>query len=87
MLTAKFRPEEAVSITPPTSISEKPLPAEKGTITISVAPDGKIFLGVDDKEAQQMMLERMAGNDFRVLLPCTYDRRIIVVGVCTLAQN
>ena len=62
MLTAKFRPEEAVTITPPTSISEKPLPSEKVVITISVSPYGKIFMGVDDKEAQQMMLERMANR-------------------------
>lgn len=62
MLTAKFRPEEAVTITPPTSISEKPLATEKGVITISVSNEGKIFMGVDDKEAQQMMLERMSNR-------------------------
>jgi biopolymer transport protein ExbD len=60
MLTAKFKPEEAVTITPPTSISEKPLPTKDGFITISVGPDGGIFLGTDDKAAKANMLKRMS---------------------------
>ena len=56
MLTAKFKPEEAVTITPPTSISEKPLPTKDGFITISVGPDGGIFLGTDDKAAKERLL-------------------------------
>ena len=60
MLTAKFKPEEAVTITPPTSISEKPLPTKDGFITISVGPDGGIFLGTDDKAAKANMLVKMA---------------------------
>jgi biopolymer transport protein ExbD len=67
MLTAKFKPEEAVTITPPSSISEKKLPANEGYITVSVGPDGGIFLGTDDKAAKQSMLERMA-NRFQVAI-------------------
>jgi len=65
MLTAKFKPEEAVTITPPTSISEKPLATKDGILTVSVGPDGGIFLGTDDKAAKASMLERMA-NRFQV---------------------
>ncbi|MEA5458360.1 biopolymer transporter ExbD [Arcicella sp. LKC2W] len=62
MLTAKFKPEEAVTITPPTSISEKALPANAGFLTVSVGPEGGIFLGTDDKLAKDAMLERMANR-------------------------
>jgi biopolymer transport protein ExbD len=62
MLTAKFRPDEAVTILPPTSVSERPVNTQTGTITISVAGDGKIFMSTDSKEAQQSMLDRMANR-------------------------
>ena len=62
MLTAKFKPEEAVTITPPSSISEKKLPVGEGYLTISVGPDGGIFLGTEDKTAKDAMLERMANR-------------------------
>lgn len=62
MLTAKFKPEEAVSITPPSSISEKKLEGSKGLITISVGSDGAIYMGTDDNNARTAMLERMANR-------------------------
>jgi biopolymer transport protein ExbD len=68
MLTAKFKPEEAVTIVPPTSISEKSMSGEKGVITISVGVDGGIYLGTDDKAAKDYMLERMAN---RLSIPVT----------------
>ncbi|MEA5260908.1 biopolymer transporter ExbD [Arcicella aquatica] len=62
MLTAKFKPEEAVTIVPPSSISEKTITGEKGILTISVSPEGGIYLGTDDKAAKDYMLERMANR-------------------------
>lgn len=76
MLTAKFKPEEAVSITPPTSISEKPLKNDKGVITISVSNDGKIFMGTDDVDARALMLERMA-NRFSVPVSATMQKNFM----------
>jgi biopolymer transport protein ExbD len=61
MLTAKFKPEEAVTITPPSSVSEKKLPTGE-IMTVSVGPDGGIYLGTDDNNAKQVMLERMANR-------------------------
>ena len=57
MLTAKFKPEEAVTIAPPSSISEKPLEG-KDIITISVSSDGKVFLATE-KRVRGEMLDRM----------------------------
>jgi biopolymer transport protein ExbD len=62
MLTAKFRPDEAVTILPPTSVSERPVNTQTGIITISVAGDGKIFMSTDNKEAQKSMLDRMSNR-------------------------
>ncbi len=72
MLTAKFKPEEAVTIVPPTSISEKSLSGEKGVITISVGGDGAIYMGTDDKAAKEYMLERMAN---RLSIPVTAEMK------------
>ncbi|RXK49622.1 ExbD/TolR family protein [Aquirufa rosea] len=62
MLTAKFRPEEAVTITPPSSISEKALNAKDGMLTISVSNEGGVYLATDDQMAREFMLERMANR-------------------------
>jgi len=62
MLTAKFRPEEAVTITPPSSISETALKAKDGIITLSVAKEGGVYLATDDMMAREFMLERMANK-------------------------
>ena len=62
MLTAKFRPEEAVTITPPSSISEKPLNVKDGMLMVSVSPDGGVYLATDDQMAREFMLERMANR-------------------------
>lgn len=62
MLTAKFRPEEAVTITPPSSISEKPLNTKEGLLMVSVSPEGGVYLATDDQMAREFMLERMANR-------------------------
>jgi biopolymer transport protein ExbD len=62
MLTAKFRPEEAVTITPPTSISEKPLNTKDGVLSVNVANDGKVFIATEDMNTRAFMLERMANR-------------------------
>jgi len=62
MLTAKFRPEEAVTVVPPSSISEKPLNEKDGLLTISVSNEGGIYLATDDAFARETMLERMANR-------------------------
>jgi biopolymer transport protein ExbD len=58
MLTAKFRPEEAVTIDPPSSISEKQVDL-KGMVTISVSNEGQVFLATDDKNVRETMLNAM----------------------------
>jgi len=76
MLTAKFRPEEAVTIVPPSSISEKPLNAKDGLLTISVSNEGGVYLATDDRAAREFMLERMA-NRYGVALTATMKKNYL----------
>jgi len=62
MLTAKFRPEEAVTITPPSSIAEQHLNIKDGMLMVSVSPEGGVYLATDDQMAREFMLERMANR-------------------------
>jgi biopolymer transport protein ExbD len=80
MLTAKFKPEEAVTITPPSSVSEKRIPTGE-ILTVSVGPDGGIYLGTDDKNAKKVMLERMANRMGIAITPTmqqNYDKSELV---------
>jgi biopolymer transport protein ExbD len=76
MLTAKFRPEEAVTIVPPSSISEKPLNIKDGLLTISVSNEGGVYLATDDRAAREFMLERMA-NRYGVALTATMKKNYL----------
>ncbi len=58
MLTTQFRPEEAVTISLPSSHSEFKLP-ESDVMTLSIAPDGRIFMSLDS----QLLRRRIFGTD------------------------
>jgi biopolymer transport protein ExbD len=46
MMTTSFRPQEAVQVDTPSSISEKTIP-EKNVITVYISKDNKIFFNID----------------------------------------
>ena len=58
MLTTQFKPPEEVSITLPSSHSEFKLP-ESDVMTINIAEDGRIFLGLDS----QILRGRLFGKE------------------------
>lgn len=58
MLTTQFKPTEEVSITLPSSHSEFKLP-ESDVMTINIAEDGRIFLGLDS----QILRGRLFGKE------------------------
>ena len=58
MLTTQFKPPEEVSITLPASHSEFKLP-ESDVMTINIAEDGRIFLGLDS----QILRGRLFGKE------------------------
>jgi biopolymer transport protein ExbD len=59
ILTAKMRPDEAVQVTPPTSIAQTPI-KDSELITITVANDGRIFMGADAQPVRTGMLDKLA---------------------------
>lgn len=60
MLTAKFKPEEALAVDTPSSSSELQLP-EKNVMLITVDTTGRVFWGVDNAKVKMKSLEKMAG--------------------------
>lgn len=59
MLTTSFRPQEAVMVDTPSSISEKKTPEEK-VITLLISKEGKIFFNVDGKDTRSKIIEDMS---------------------------
>src|SRR5512136_552917 len=58
MLTTQFRPQEEVTIELPSSNSEFKLP-ESDVMTVNVAKDGRLFLGLDS----QILRGRLFGKE------------------------
>ena len=56
MLTSTFLQPEPVQVTTPSSVSEVKVP-EKNVLTILVSPEGKIFVGTDNKNDMQSIMQ------------------------------
>ena len=61
ILTTKFRPQEAVNIDIPASTAQIPIP-EKDIMMFQIAPDGRIFFGLDDQNTRLKLLDRLAAT-------------------------
>lgn len=59
MLTTIFRPDEPVTVTTPSSISDFKTP-ETGLITITVDKNNAIFFNFDGQETRKKVLDKMA---------------------------
>lgn len=73
ILTAKIRPEEAVTVVTPTSISDTKLP-ESDIMTITVSKEGRIFFGVDAHPVRLGMLDKMAEKKGISFTPAEKDQ-------------
>jgi biopolymer transport protein ExbD len=60
MLTTKFRPDEAVTVTIPASLSQTKVSENTTTVTIDSA--GRIFYDMDGKEQRAQLIQAMAKN-------------------------
>jgi biopolymer transport protein ExbD len=58
MLTAQFRPEEAVAVDTPSSMSQSTIPTEN-MMTIVVDTTGKVFWDFTDKKMRVAVLEKL----------------------------
>lgn len=61
MLTAQFRPEEAVAVDTPSSMSELPIPTEN-LMTIIVDSSGRVFWDFTDKKVRAEVIKDMASR-------------------------
>ncbi len=60
MLTTKFRPEEAVSVTIPFSVSQTKLPDNVTTVSIDSA--GRVFYDMDGKDTRIELIQKISDN-------------------------
>src|SRR5438046_928256 len=58
ILTTKFRPDEPVQVRTP-SASEVSEPKERGLITITIAPDGRVFFDMDNQNDRRQLIQSM----------------------------
>src|SRR6187402_27224 len=59
MLTTKFRADEPVIVDTPSSVSEIKLP-DIDIMTITIAPEGKLYFNIDGKQNRVEVLQRMS---------------------------
>lgn len=59
MLTAQFRPEEAVAVDTPSSMSTSPIPTEN-LMTIIVDSTGRVFWDFTDKKVRTEVIKQLA---------------------------
>lgn len=59
ILTTKFRAAEVVQIDIPSSTARIPIP-DKDIMMFNIAPDGRIFFGLDDQNTRLKLLDRLA---------------------------
>ncbi|MBK9759963.1 MAG: biopolymer transporter ExbD [Flavobacteriales bacterium] len=68
MLTAQFRPEEAVAVDTPSSMSQSPIPTEN-MMTIIVDSADRVFWDFTDKKVRKAVIEAIALNHKLTLSP------------------
>ena len=61
MLTAQFRPEEAVAVDTPSSMSQSPIPTEN-LMTIIVDSTGRVFWDFTDKKVRTEVIKQIASK-------------------------
>ena len=61
ILTTKFRPQEAVAIDIPSSTAQIPFP-DRNIMMFHIAPDGRVFFGLDDQNTRLALLERLSAD-------------------------
>ena len=61
ILTTKFRPQETVQIDIPASTAQIPIP-DRDILMFQIAPDGRIFFGLDDQNTRMKLLDRLSAE-------------------------
>ena len=75
MLTSTFLTPEPIQVTTPNSVSEVKVP-ENDVLNILVSPEGKIYLGTENKNYMRQMMEAMT-DQFGVSLNATQQKHFL----------
>ena len=75
MLATKFKPDEPVVVSTPTSISEIIIP--ENSILLTIDPKGKIYFGYDNKDAKRAMIKDMSQSRKLDLTPAEQENFVI----------
>ena len=75
MLTSTFLTPEPIQVTTPSSVSEVKVP-ENDVLNILVSPEGKIYLGTENKNYMKQMMETMT-DQFGVSLNATQQKHFL----------
>jgi biopolymer transport protein ExbD len=85
MLTAQFRPEEAVAVDTPSSMSELPIPTEN-LMTIIVDSAGRVFWDFTDKKVRAEVIKDMA-NRYHLTLDEEQQTRFVNLNAIGMPMN
>jgi len=75
MLTSTFLTPEPIQVTAPNSVSEIKVP-EQDVLNILVSPEGRIFIGTDNKNYMRAMLDAMT-DKFQITLNATQTKHFM----------
>lgn len=75
MLTAQFRPEEAVAVDTPSSMSQSPIPTEN-LMTVTVDSAGRVFWDFTDKKVRAEVVKEMA-NRYKLDIDAHQQQRFV----------
>lgn len=75
MLTAQFRPEEAVTVDTPSSMSQSPIPTEN-LMTVTVDSGGRVFWDFTDKKVRAEVIKEMAKR-YHISLDAEQEQRFV----------
>ena len=75
MLTSTFLTPEPIQVTAPNSVSEVKIP-ESDVLNILVSPEGRIFLGTENKNHMKAMMETMT-DKFGITLNATQEKHFL----------
>ena len=58
ILTTKFKPAEAITVTPPNSVSTKTAP-NKDYVLITIDKTGKVFLSIESEDMKEKLADKI----------------------------
>ncbi len=68
ILTTKFKPDEAISVTTPNSVSAKAAP-EKDVTLVTITKDGKVFISMNNDAVKEELAKQLNQNKGAGLTP------------------